>query len=97
MNSLFPYDMSYIFYSSPAQWEKLGKDWVKVALQPSGTGPFKVDRVVRRGELDRVALECDLSHDASPWIVCRYQDMNGASLRQTAPRRCGNVTSVFQP
>jgi len=51
-NALFPYDMSYIFYSSPAQWEKLGKDWVKVALQPSGTGPFKVDRVVPRERME---------------------------------------------
>src|SRR6476620_5150290 len=37
-NALFPYDMSYVLYSSPAQWEKLGTDWVKVSLQPSGTG-----------------------------------------------------------
>jgi len=43
VNSLFPYDMSYVFYSSPANWEKQGKDWNKVALQPSGTGPFKVE------------------------------------------------------
>ena len=52
VNSLFPYDMSYIFYSSPTNWEKQGKDWVKVALQPSGTGPFKVDRVVPRERLE---------------------------------------------
>ena len=45
VNSLFPYDMSYIFYSSPTNWEKQGKDWVKVARQPAGTGPFKVDRI----------------------------------------------------
>ncbi len=51
-NSLFPYDMSYILYSSPANWEKQGKDWVKVALQPSGTGPFKVDRMVPRERLE---------------------------------------------
>src|SRR5258707_4701150 len=52
VNSLFPYDMSYIFYSSPTQWEKLGKDWVKYAQQPVGTGPFKVDRVVPRERLE---------------------------------------------
>ena len=51
-NALFPYDMSYIFYSSPKRWEELGRDWVKVALQPSGTGPFKVDRVVPRERLE---------------------------------------------
>src|ERR1700754_3983023 len=38
VNSLFPYDMSYIFFSSPTQWEKLGKDWVKYGTQPVGTG-----------------------------------------------------------
>ena len=52
VNSLFPYDMSYVFYSSPTNWEKQGKDWVKVALQPAGTGPFKVDRVVPRERLE---------------------------------------------
>ena len=51
-NALFPYDMSYIFYSSPTNWEKQGKDWVKVALNPVGTGPFKVDRMVPRERLD---------------------------------------------
>jgi ABC-type transport system substrate-binding protein len=52
VNALFPYDMSYIFYSSPTQWEKLGKDWVKYGQQPIGTGPFKVDRVVPRERLE---------------------------------------------
>jgi ABC-type transport system substrate-binding protein len=52
VNSLFPYDMSYVLYSSPANWEKNGKDWAKVALQPAGTGPFKVDRMVPRERLD---------------------------------------------
>ena len=52
LNALFPYDMSYIFFQSPANWEKQGKDWVKVGLQPAGTGPFKVDRVVPRERLE---------------------------------------------
>ena len=29
-----------ILYSSPTQWEKSGRDWSKVALNPAGTGPF---------------------------------------------------------
>ena len=52
VNALFPYDMSYVFYSSPTQWEKLGKDWVKYGLNPVGTGPFKVDRVVPRERME---------------------------------------------
>ncbi len=52
VNALFPYDMSYVFYSSPANWEAQGKDWNKVALHPVGTGPFKVDRVVPRERME---------------------------------------------
>ena len=35
--------MLWFLVSSPAQYEKLGKDWDKFASQPSGTGPFKLD------------------------------------------------------
>ena len=31
--------------SSPAQWEKLGKNWDAFAKKPSGTGPWKIDGV----------------------------------------------------
>jgi ABC-type transport system substrate-binding protein len=57
VNALFPYDMSYVFYSSPTQWEKLGKDWVKYGVQPVGTGPFKVDRVVPRERMELSRFE----------------------------------------
>src|SRR5713226_1695913 len=69
VNSLFPYDMSYIFFSSPAQFEKLGKDWNKFALQPSGTGPFKVDRVVPRERME-------LSRNADYWEKARVPKLD---------------------
>ncbi|MCB1744852.1 MAG: 4-phytase, partial [Gammaproteobacteria bacterium] len=40
--SYFPYLLVYMLYSSPTQWEKMDKDWAKVASAPSGTGPFKI-------------------------------------------------------
>jgi peptide/nickel transport system substrate-binding protein len=43
-----------VFYSSPAQWEKVGRDWAKFALQPSGTGPFRVEKVVLRERVELV-------------------------------------------
>ena len=73
VNSLFPYDMSYIFYSSPANWEKQGKDWVKVAMQPSGTGPFKVDRVVPRERME-------LSRNADYWEKARVPKLDKVIL-----------------
>jgi peptide/nickel transport system substrate-binding protein len=53
VDALFPYQLPWFLISSPAQWEKLGKDWAKVAFQPSGTGPFKLDKLVpqERAEL----------------------------------------------
>jgi peptide/nickel transport system substrate-binding protein len=54
VNSLFPYELPWFLIGSPAQWEKLGKDWAKVAMQPSGTGPFKLDKLVPRERADLV-------------------------------------------
>ncbi|GGH11745.1 ABC transporter substrate-binding protein [Alsobacter metallidurans] len=42
VDSFFPYQMLWFLVSSPAQFEKVGKDWDKFASQPSGTGPFKL-------------------------------------------------------
>src|SRR5246127_2080904 len=46
--SFFPYQMLWFLISSPAQYKKLGKDWDKFASQPSGTGPFKLTKLVPR-------------------------------------------------
>jgi peptide/nickel transport system substrate-binding protein len=47
-DAVIPYQMANIFISSPANWEKLGRDWNKVALTPSGTGPWMMDKLVPR-------------------------------------------------
>ena len=48
VDSLFPYQLLWFLVSSPAQWEKVGKDWAKFASEPSGTGPFRMVRFVPR-------------------------------------------------
>ena len=53
-DALFPYQLPWFLISSPSNWEKLGKDWSKVATQPSGTGPFKLDKLVPRERADLV-------------------------------------------
>ena len=53
-DSTFPYQMTQAFFSSPAQWEKLGRDWAKFAFQPSGTGPFRLERLVPRERAEMV-------------------------------------------
>ena len=54
IDALFPYQLPWLLFGSPAQWEKLGRDWNKVASQPSGTGPFKLDKLVPRERADLV-------------------------------------------
>jgi peptide/nickel transport system substrate-binding protein len=53
-SSSVPYQVCYLLFSSPAQWEKMGRDWSKVAMNPAGTGPFKLARLVPR---ERAELE----------------------------------------
>lgn len=53
-DALFPYQLPWFLIGSPAQWEKMGHDWNKVAEHPSGTGPFKLDKLVPRERADLV-------------------------------------------
>lgn len=54
VDALFPYQLPWFLLGSPAQWDKLGRDWNKVAFQPSGTGPFKLDKLVPRERAELV-------------------------------------------
>lgn len=47
-SSFVLFQLIYVLYSSPAQWDKVGKDWRAFAARPSGTGPFKLTRLVPR-------------------------------------------------
>lgn len=54
VDALFPYQLPWFLISSPAQWEKVGRDWNKFASQASGTGPFKLDKLVPRERAELV-------------------------------------------
>ncbi|MCC7426871.1 MAG: ABC transporter substrate-binding protein [Alphaproteobacteria bacterium] len=56
-DSTFPTQIAHVLYSSPAQWEKMGRDWNKFALEPSGTGPFKMSRLIPRERAEFVRNE----------------------------------------
>jgi peptide/nickel transport system substrate-binding protein len=44
--SFFPYMIPTILMVSPTQWEKAGRSWTEFAKTPSGTGPFRITKVV---------------------------------------------------
>ncbi|MDP2355700.1 MAG: ABC transporter substrate-binding protein [Beijerinckiaceae bacterium] len=41
-DATLPYQLAWIGISSPAQWEKVGKNWQEFAKTPSGTGPWRL-------------------------------------------------------
>lgn len=41
-DATLPYQLAWIMMSSPAQWEKVGKNWEAFARTPSGTGPWQL-------------------------------------------------------
>jgi peptide/nickel transport system substrate-binding protein len=53
-SSFVPFQLMYVLYTSPTQWEKVGRDWREFANHPAGTGPFKLSRLVPR---ERAELE----------------------------------------
>ncbi len=53
-SSFVPFQLMYVLYTSPTQWEKAGRDWRVFANHPAGTGPFKLSRLVPR---ERAELE----------------------------------------
>jgi peptide/nickel transport system substrate-binding protein len=47
--SYFPSMVVYVLFTSPASFEKAGRDWARVATLPAaGTGPFRITQVVPR-------------------------------------------------
>ena len=62
----------YLLITSPASFEKAGRDWSRVAMLPAaGTGPFRITKVVPR---ETVELACfdgywDAAHKAKLTIA----------------------------
>ncbi len=53
-DATLPYQLAWIGISSPAQWEKVGKNWQEFAKTPSGTGPWKLAAMTPRERAELV-------------------------------------------
>jgi ABC-type transport system substrate-binding protein len=49
-----PWKLVNVFFSSPARWRELGGSWARFAQNPSGTGPWKFDKVAPRERIEYV-------------------------------------------
>jgi len=96
--SYFPYMAVYILFTSPASFERGGRDWGKVAmLPPAGTGPFRITKVVPReaAELARFDGYWDASHKAKVDAI-RLLPIPEANARLAA-LRSGQVDWIEVP
>ena len=53
-DATLPYQLAWIMMSSPAQWEKVGRNWDAFAKTPSGTGPWKLTLFAPRERAEMV-------------------------------------------
>lgn len=53
-DSLFPYEISYVLMISPCRAKEVNYDWTQYMLHPSGTGPYKFDKMVPHQRLELV-------------------------------------------
>ncbi|KQT78419.1 ABC transporter substrate-binding protein [Methylobacterium sp. Leaf466] len=68
-DSLFPYQMLWFLVSSPAQYEKVGRDWAKFAFEPSGTGPYKLAGLTPRVRAELVPNEAYWNPKRAPKLA----------------------------
>jgi ABC-type transport system substrate-binding protein len=54
VESLFPYSLSYVMMVSHCRFKAAHSDWAQYAQNPSGTGPYKFDRMVPHQRLELV-------------------------------------------
>ena len=74
VESLFPYQTSYILMVSRCRAEALHYDWNAYAEHPSGTGPFRADRMIAHERLNwcqtRTTGIRSASRNTTGWCCC---------------------------
>ncbi|MCZ8313318.1 ABC transporter substrate-binding protein [Phreatobacter sp.] len=59
VDGMLPYQLSFLWFVSPARHAELGGDWQRFTQRPAGTGPYKVVSVTPR---ERVELEANTAY-----------------------------------
>lgn len=96
-DAFLPYQIGWIMMSSPAQWEKVGRDWNKFAFTPSGTGPWKLTAFVPQ-------TRAELAPNKDYWDKARVPKLDKLVLlplpeasARTAALRSGQVDWIEAP
>jgi ABC-type transport system substrate-binding protein len=95
--SFLPYLLTRVLIASPAQWEIVGKNWAEFAKRPSGTGPFKITKVV-------LGQYAEMSRNEAYWDKARIPKLDKMvvypmpeSTTRVAALRSGQVDWIEVP
>lgn len=97
VDSFFPYQMLWFLVSSPAQFEAVGRDWVKFASAPSGTGPFKLTTLVPRERAEFVPNTAYWNPSRVPKISKLVLQCIPETLSRTSALLSGSVDMIEAP
>lgn len=95
--SLFPALLTKVLIISPAQYEKVGRDWTKFNLSPIGTGPFRVRRIVPHVSLELVRHESYWDKTRIPRIQTMVLYPMAEPTTRLAALRSGQVDWIEVP
>ena len=95
--SFLHYLLTVFLIASPRQWEKMGRSWIGFAKSPSGTGPFKITRVL-------AGQYAEMSRNDAYWNKARIPKLDklivypmAEAVTRVAALRSGQVDWIEVP
>jgi peptide/nickel transport system substrate-binding protein len=95
--SFLPYLLTRILIVSPTQYQTVGKNWAEFNKRPSGTGPFKITRVVPGHYIEMVRNENYWDKDRIPKLEKLVVSPMAEATTRIAALRSGQVDWIEVP
>ena len=95
--SFLPYLLTRVLMVSPAQYEAVGKNWAEFGKKPSGTGPFKITRVLPGQYIEMVRNENYWDKDRIPKLEKLVVSPMAEATTRIAALRSGQVDWIEVP
>jgi ABC-type transport system substrate-binding protein len=94
VDGMFAYQMSFLLMVSPARWRELAGDWQRFAMQPAGTGPYRVVAISARERCELAAFDAYWDKARIPKVVRTILVPMGDASARVAALRSGQVDIV---
>lgn len=95
--SFLPYLLTRVLMVSPAQYDAVGKKWAEFGKKPSGTGPFKITRVVPGQYIEMVRNEDYWDKERIPKLEKLVVSPMAEATTRIAALRSGQVDWIEVP